>query len=252
MEPPPPLSRSRGVTRDEAVRYPISSALFFAMICGLLVLTANSPAAAKGPVQAVIQGPGISPISLRPSGEASIGETLATMVQESGFFAGLHGADAPWRHQRPDGNLGPRYVVTYRLGGRDGSRSIIQYVYPYASAGPVTYMPPGQRSWTDQETTGGWHRADASFKEMLITAGFPKEQPDTAVKATNDRQATPTPVQLLMAFVALAGAAVFLRRTRSLHFLKLLTLRPKAALRPRTQPTQEDRLRSVPTRRIQG
>lgn len=201
------------MARDEAAR-PLTSIPILTVVSALLVLASRSPAAAKGPVQAVIEGPGMSPISLQPSGEPTIGRALATMIQQSGFFAGLHGADAPWRHQRPERKLGPRYVVTYTLGGRDDSRSIIQYLYPYAPAGPVTYMPPGQRSWSYQRTTGGWHRADASLEEMLIAAGLPKEQPGTTVKPTNDRQPVPAPVQLLVAFAALAGTVVFLRRAR--------------------------------------
>jgi hypothetical protein len=127
------------------------------LIVGSFVVLTASPVLAKGPSQAVIEGPGLpSPISLRPPGEPTIGAALATMTQESGFFAALHGADAPWHHQKPDGELGPRYVVTYSLGAGDNSRSIVQYLYPHASAGPITYMPPGQRTSTHDKTTGGW------------------------------------------------------------------------------------------------
>lgn len=214
MEPASRLTRNRGMARDRGARRSLST-LNFALTCALIVIATSSPAAAKGPGQATIDGPGVAPpISLRSPGEPAIGKPLATMIQESGFFGQLHGADAPWRHERPDGELGPRYVVTYRLGSRYHSPSIIQYVYPYASEGPVTYMPADQRSWTSQTTTGGWHRTNASLKDMLIAAGLPEQPPGTTVKATDERQDTPPPIPLLIAFAALATAAVIVRRTQ--------------------------------------
>jgi len=155
------------------------------LILGAGFMLTASPVLAKGPSQAVLEGPGLPfPISLRAPGKPTIGRALATMVQESGFFSSLHGADAPWRHLRPDGELGPRYIVSYILRGGDDPRSIVQYLYPYAKAGPITYMPPGQRTWTHDKTTGGWHRADASLKEMLIELGLP-EAPPNAKDTTN-------------------------------------------------------------------
>lgn len=210
MEPPSSLIRNRGMTRDKGGHRPLT-ALNFALTCALMVIATSPPAAAKGPGQATIDGPGISPISLRSPGESTTGKALATMIQESGFFAQLHGADAPWRHQRPKGTLGLRYFVTYTLAG--DTFPITQHLYPYASAGIVTYMAAGQPYSRAQRTTGGWHRADASLKEMLIASGLPKEAPDPTVKATDERQDTPTPIPLLIAFAVLAAAAIFLRST---------------------------------------
>jgi hypothetical protein len=192
------------------------------LIAGSIVVLAASPVLATGPSQAVIKGPGLqSPVSLRAPGEPTIGPALATMVQESGFFAALHGADAAWRHQSPEGKLGPRYVVTYTLGGSDDSRSIVQYVYPYASAGPVTYMPPGQRTWANDKTTGGWHRADASLKEMLIGVGLPQTPPITRKETSGNKSATdaPTVTYFAVAILIILCAVVtrWLLRRAILH-----------------------------------
>src|ERR671918_2860553 len=81
-----------------------------AIVLTALFVVAPS-ALAKGPSQAVVTGPGIEPTPLRPPGSPAIGADLATMVEASGFFAGLAG-DRSKRllNRRPAGGLGPRYV----------------------------------------------------------------------------------------------------------------------------------------------
>jgi hypothetical protein len=50
---------------------------------------------------------------------------------------------------------------------------VVQLVYPYAKAGAVTYMKPGQPFWNTERAHGGWFRASARLKRMLVRAGLP-------------------------------------------------------------------------------
>lgn len=111
----------------------------------LLATFLSSPAAlAKGPGQGVIDGPGLTePLQLRDPGSRTIGPELAATVQHSGFLPQLFGGgDEIGR--KPVGMLGPRYTVTYTMNGPGPATQVTQHVYPFAAAGPVTYMPPGQ------------------------------------------------------------------------------------------------------------
>jgi hypothetical protein len=147
----------------------------------IVLLGLVSPALAKGPSQAVIEGPGLeSPISLRPPGQPTIGPRLATMVEQSGFFFGLSSQRSERKRIRFAGELGPRYTVTYTLNGPARPDAIKQHVYPYASQGPLTYMPRGQKYWNGEQTTGGWHEAPVALKEMLVKSGLPRTPPTEA------------------------------------------------------------------------
>jgi hypothetical protein len=46
-------------------------------------------------------------------------------------------------------------------------------VYPYAKPAPLTYMKPGQRFWNTEQAHGGWFRATAALKKVLVRAGLP-------------------------------------------------------------------------------
>lgn len=188
---------------ERARKYRVCTrSIMLALSCAAVMIGSAPAALAKGPSQAIIEGPGMSATSLRPAGQRTIGEALATLIQESGFFSTLDGADAPWRHQRPVGELGARYVVTYSLGGGDDSASIVQYVYPYAFGGPVTYMPPDQRYWGRETTTGGWHRADAALKGVLAEVGVPRRP------STDALETTPSPpewIWYVLPLVVIAG-----------------------------------------------
>jgi hypothetical protein len=80
----------------------------------------------------------------------------------------------PMLAERPKGELGPRYTVTYRLPGPNGGESTIrQDLYPYAGNAPVTYTAPGQRFFGTERTRGGWFQASPELKDTLVKAGLP-------------------------------------------------------------------------------
>jgi hypothetical protein len=148
-------------------------------------------ALAKGPFQAVVEGPGIAPTPLRPRDSTTIGPALATMVEASGFFPQVGGGSSEALFpDRPRWDLGARYSVTYFIGGSDREGRIIEYLFPFADKGPVTYMPPGQPLWGTERTAGGWYLAGPRLKQLLTEIGLPKKTPTGSIGATSPHRTT--------------------------------------------------------------
>jgi len=147
------------------------------LLAAALALLLPAGAAAKGPSEAKISGPGLSsPLTISGLGEGDSSTALGVLVQDGGFFAETFGqSPSPLLRQQP-GSLGPRYLVTYTVPGPTFA-TLEQDLYPYAAGGPVTYMRPAQPFWGDQQTVGGWYRGGTQLKEMLVTAGLPKAAP---------------------------------------------------------------------------
>jgi hypothetical protein len=144
------------------------------MSVGAMVLAAT--AQAKGPVAATIDGPGTGGgISLGGNGEPGSGAPLGNLSDQAGLFPAVFAQTPdPMLAERPTGDLGPRYMVTYRLPGPNGGESTIrQDLYPYARNGPVTYTAPGQRFFGTERTHGGWYQASPELKDTLVKAGLP-------------------------------------------------------------------------------
>jgi hypothetical protein len=147
---------------------------------GLTALVLAATAGAKGPVAATIDGPGTGGgISLGGNGEPGSGAPLGNLSDQAGLFAAAFGQTPnPMLAERPKGNLGPRYEITYRLPGPNGDESTIrQDAYPYAQGGPVMYTAPGQRFFGTRSTLGGWYRASPELKATLVRAGLPESAP---------------------------------------------------------------------------
>jgi hypothetical protein len=177
------------------------SLLFFLVVAALALPTV---AAAKGPDQASITGPGLD-AALSISGTEGSGD-LGVLVQGVGFFPAAFGQSPnPMLSKRPARYLGPRYQIVYRVPGPNSvADTLRQDVYPYAVGGPVSYMKPGQPFW-EQQTRGGWFRGTAALKRMLIRAGLPAKEP--SVKRFAGRS---TEIGAAAAIgIALAGMAAF-------------------------------------------
>jgi len=141
------------------------------VLAGLLAFPAA--AAAKGPDQASISGPGLDKtIVLAGSGE-SMGTALGNLTQLTGFFPAAYGQSPdPMLKSAPTGDLGPRYRIHYRVPGENRSTySIDQDVYPYAHGGALTYMKPGQ-SIFGMSTRGGWFLGGLPLKLVLVHQGL--------------------------------------------------------------------------------
>ena len=114
--------------------------------------------------------------------------------------------------RRPQGDLGPKYTITYTVPGPNNEAwKIRQDVYPYATPAPVTYMPPGQEIFETQGTRGGWFQAEPQLKDTLVAAGLPETAP---VAGSSDGNSFPTTAVSLLVFALLffSAAAVLLRR----------------------------------------
>jgi hypothetical protein len=160
-----------------------SLSVLFAALLGLVVAPI---ATAKGPSAAKIEGPGLSkPLVLKGDGEGP-GSPLGDFTQQAGFFPAMFGQSPdPMFELRPASNLGVRYRVTYTIPGPDNTvDSIRQDLYPYAQGTPVTYMKPNQLFFGRERTRGGWYRAAATLKTLLVREGLPAQAPVVTPRAS--------------------------------------------------------------------
>jgi hypothetical protein len=135
-----------------------------------------SPALAKGPSEVSIEGPGLSEPIMIELGELGLrpGSPLMEFSENVGFFDVVFRGS---RAERPAGDLGPRYLVTYLVPGPEGEEFVLeQDLYPYAEAGPVSYLAPGQQVYA-RNTAGGWFVGGAELKDMLMVVGLPATPP---------------------------------------------------------------------------
>jgi hypothetical protein len=149
------------------------------VLCTVAALTLPTVAVAKGPSGASIDGPGTGD-ALKFSSDESGGGTLGTLTEQTGIFPALFGQTPdPMQKSRPQGDLGPRYTITWTVPTGEGKADRVkQDVYPYATP-PLTYMAPGQEIF-DTETRGGWFRSDEGLKQTLVAAGLPTTAPSSS------------------------------------------------------------------------
>ena len=151
----------------------------YLVAAAVVALALPALAAAKGPASASISGPGVDgPLTVTGDGEGP-GTALGTLAMASGFFAQMFGQTPdPTFASRPNRSLGPRYKVVYDMPGPNDIRSrVVQSVYPYAKPVALTHMEAGQPFWESERTHGGWFRAPASLKKMLVRAGLSRTAP---------------------------------------------------------------------------
>jgi hypothetical protein len=188
----------------------------FLLVAGVAAvgLTAAGAAQAKGPDQAKVSGPGLKKTVILKGAEDNMDEPLTRFAGAAGFFPQAYGQipDTTTR-SRPNGKLGPKYTVVYRVPGPDsGPATLRQYVYPYAKPDPVTYMKPGQKFFNGMETHGGWYVSTADVQEVLGARGLPAKAPKVASHFKLSSWGPPS----LVATLALLGVgiALILRRRR--------------------------------------
>jgi hypothetical protein len=162
------------------------------LLAGGLALIPGT-AGAKGARSATITGPGLhTPIELSLDTSTQPGRTQAPTLPGPNELANVAGLFAIWASSAtnlsaspPAGRLGPRYVITYHwLVGPNTTKPIHQDLYPLATAGPLTYTPPGQRGFSSQTLQGGWYRADLRLTNLLILIGIPAARPTQAPTQT--------------------------------------------------------------------
>lgn len=178
-------------------------------------LALPTTAMAKGPSGASIDGPGTGGgITFTGDGESG-GTPLGTLTEQAGFFPAMFGQTPdPMQKDRPKGDLGPKYTITWTVPGPSGQTDRLhQDVYPYATP-PVTYMQPGLEFFGDMKTHGGWFRSEEGLKQTLVSAGLPKTPPSDS---GSDSSFFSTGLLSLFGaalLVAMTAAIVMRRRTR--------------------------------------
>ena len=192
-----------------------------ALLAGLVAMSIfviAGPASAKPSIaEATITGPGLE-------GAIRIEAPETDGLSESGIDLGREGLVRPHSVEGLGliaADLGPRYLVIYRFDLADDA--IRQHLYPYATGGPVTYTPRGQRlGRVSFRITPGWFQSlpTSRFFEYLVDHGLPRRNP--AAPAPSDEAASgaapsaPTSAWAVVVAVAGLGAlslvALFARR----------------------------------------
>jgi hypothetical protein len=142
------------------------------------------PVSAKGPIEALLQGPGLD-TSLRfelpyhSAADDPRRAPLEHLALATGYFTAVFSgvpadsydaASRALRVEPPPSDLGPRYTLTYRLEGPAGGERIVQDVYPFAEPRPLTYVAPSQVA----NQLGSWFVALPGLKHALVDAGLPQ------------------------------------------------------------------------------
>lgn len=180
------------------------------VLCAVATLVVPNVAVAKGPSSASVNGPGTGG-GLMFSNDDSDGMTLGTLTEQTGIFPALVAQTPdPMQKDRPQGDLGPKYTITWTVPmSASKADRVKQDVYPYATP-PVTYMAPGQKIFGDMKTHGGWFRSEEGLKETLVSAGLPNTPPGTS---TSDSSLVSTGLlSLFGAALVLAAATLVMRR----------------------------------------
>lgn len=152
-------------------------------IVALMAVLIPTPALAKGPSSASIDGPGTGggiDVGGKPgSGEPGSSAILGQLADHAGLFAGGLGglSDQQLTTQRPDGELGPEFTLTWTIPTSETeSDTVVQRLYPYADAGAVTYADAGQ-SFFGSTTSGGWYVGGEPLSATLTEVGVPEQPP---------------------------------------------------------------------------
>jgi hypothetical protein len=135
-----------------------------AFVAVAAVLVAAGPASAKGPVSAIITGPGI---------DESIDVVEVVSADDTGVWLALSDmADPAVLPTAPKTDLGPRHTLVWKMSGPQGSIPVHQYLYLEADGGPLAYTEPGQ-PFIDGVTTEQWYRMPSRVRDALAAEGVP-------------------------------------------------------------------------------
>jgi hypothetical protein len=171
------LLRERGVIGTNLVER--TAMRRYVVAAAVVALVLPAVAAAKGPVSVTISGPRLDrSLAIVGDGEGP-GTALGTLAAASGYFPQMFGQSPdPTLASRPKATLGPRYRAVYLVPGPNDVQSrVVQLIYPYAKPVALTFMKPGQRFWDGRRAHGGWYRASARLKAVLVRAGLPATRP---------------------------------------------------------------------------
>lgn len=140
-----------------------------ASVAIVLTVAVVGTAQAKGPMSAVVSGPGIlstTVVYTQRAGDIDLDE-LSNATRLYDVWLGLNHDQIT--HAAPAGKLGPKYTVVYDFSG-DGQTMLTQELYPIAATGPLVYTPPGQQFWSEP-LLSGWVNGSADLVSALRGLG---------------------------------------------------------------------------------
>jgi hypothetical protein len=190
-----------------------------------MLLSLASPGFAKGAQRATIRSAALDhPVSVGPQSASLL--ALQTDLLTSLSLPGCRHNDR-CTLQRPRGDLGPRYIITYTMlmpnkFGHEERSQLVQYLYPEARPKAVAYIPSGQRVPPWPTTRGIW--VDTKRDLLFSVAGLdnPLLTPapaslDPSVAAVEPDASPAVSVAAVVGAVVLitAAAVVVHRRHRS-------------------------------------
>lgn len=157
------------------------------------VLGFASPAYAKGPTDLVIYGPGLDgPIKVG-SEEGRRPPLMSDVLEASGGAQSIYETSVRRDPEPPAGELGPRYTLVF---SDSGGILLVQDVYPFAAAGPVSYTLPGQIVWGELRISSGWYQTPEVLRGHLMKLGVPtpapSSKPTSAAPRTVENASTDT------------------------------------------------------------
>jgi hypothetical protein len=130
----------------------------------------SAAATAKGAESATLIGPGLDKPIDYSNKDANDSAT------DTGLYSQFSD-NAPGETARPQGPLGPRYVITYTLNfGRGNHPKIVQHIYPYAPAGSWVFTPE-QKVDKGFSIGGVWTPGSTFLVDGLIDVGLPRKSP---------------------------------------------------------------------------
>lgn len=149
------------------------------LVVSVLVLANGGIALGKGPESVTLTGPGIdSSVELIDAVDWQLScedscppDPMVRLMEQSGLWYAT--GDLPVAIDEPEGDLGPRHVLTWIRGGFDGEsveeRTFHQHIYLQAEDGPVIHTPEqdGLVDWGSNVV--GWFRASDDLPDTLAS-----------------------------------------------------------------------------------
>jgi hypothetical protein len=140
------------------------------VLIAIVALALPAGAFAKGPSSASIQGPGLKTVTISGDGEDGGASLFGRLTESAGFFAAVfRPSPDPMLRTRPEGDLGPRYRITWVLLTPAGKSTLHQDAYPYAKPHALTYMSSGQTFYNGMTTNGGWYVGGPELRHALFS-----------------------------------------------------------------------------------
>ena len=140
---------------------------FVALGTVVVLLIGTAPAIAKGAGSVEVVGHDVE------VGDSSFG--IVRLQRAARFYDSLFRTDGPVV-AAPAGSRGPRVTLLWSVFSPRGDVPVRQDLYPWAEAGPMTFIPAGQPFISVSEPTrGGWFPAADDLADVLDGLGIDRE-----------------------------------------------------------------------------